>query len=150
MKVASFPCSLRLALPGDSRTHHLFRAWPTSPIRLGMWPPLCFSFLQTRCCSVVHLPSLPHARELRWESSKERWSRPLCLLRARYVMRLKKKKIRSWPRCVSTWLLRRSKAAGCRDGELRGGRTNGAPERAWIFFQMTMASALFGLQCRRR
>ena len=40
----------------------------------------------------------------------------------------KKKRIRSWPRCVFTRLLRRSKADGCRDGELRGSRTNGAPE----------------------
>ena len=61
--------------------------------------------------------------------SKERWSHPLCLLRVRSVMPLKKKKrIRSWPRCVFTRLLRRSKADGCRDGELRGSRTNGAPE----------------------
>lgn len=32
----------------------------------------------------------------------------------------------------------------CRDGELRQSRTNGAPERAWIFFQMTTASACLG------
>lgn len=57
VKVTSFPCSLRLALPSDSRTHHLFRAWPASPIQTSDVAPSS-SFLSYK--PVVALWSTSH------------------------------------------------------------------------------------------